>query len=216
MELSSSDSDSDTEEIQRNEARERHRVSMKKVYQKKAILRVNKVYQNEEQRELARRVADLQAIGDEDALIQQEQISMQLANWIRMNYPHSFRVFEIKDSDYEKIITHLNFSSLNIFKSMRLQKNQRVVEELRRLAVEYGLKQDDIVIFHPSTNDSKTIILYFRDNRVVSSSAFLDKKPILPTMFNEMLEKLGLTKRAAQQLYFPHGGYPLFSLNERL
>lgn len=178
-------------------------------------LELSDVYQNQEQQNQAAKVRELlhQASNTLDKELgdslrdQADIISLRLANWLRKTYPDNFRVFEIEPADeYDRSPFYSQTSEG--FKNVATSPGQRR-EEFYQLKDKLKLKQDDIVIFHTGSKSGRgdTVLWMTTDN----SASARRLRYGLPARMEPVLEWLGLTRRAAQKLYFPDNEYPLFS-----
>ena len=141
----------------------------------------------------------------EELIYRQEEISRGIMSRLRSENPNSFRVFEFNgpNQPHEEPTTGIN--SRSTFGTIG-----RTKEVLDSWIAKYGIKQNDILIFHPTEHSKFIQVFYMIEDNEAISSPIVNGKISLPDI-DEVLEILGLTPLAAQRLWFPRGGLPIFS-----
>ena len=170
---------------------------------------IEEIGDTDESVELQAKVKQLRDTDDIHALKEQrEAVSLKLARWLRTNYPNNFLVYEFNGTNQPKLDSTRKGS--NSGKAFGETIPTRAI--LEAWQKKYPFRQDDILIFHPTENTDNTYIFYMTSDNRASYTPFnpYGSRVILRGV-DEILEKLGLTPNAAQRLWFPKGGLPVFN-----
>ena len=131
-------------------------------------------------------------------------LSLQLVKWLRKTYPGTFRVFEFNGPGQPKEDPLLTESSMEYDKD--------TLERLEVWMKKHNFKHHDIIIYHPTSKYTVNFVYYIASKYQISFCQYIrGGKLELPYLLLKDMLQYGLTQKAMQQLYFPDGGFPLFT-----